>query len=94
MAQPARDASPQRQDSGPKIRTLQPRKQGETRSIRPAQDVLARIRHDKEHYPDAGQILIGYEDRHSGIMEVEVAKWCRETEEDEWIPLRAFFFFL
>ena len=63
-------------------------KQGETRTIRPAQDVLARIRHDKEHFPDIGDIVIGYEDRHEGIMEVGVGQWCPVTEEEEWIPLR------
>ncbi|KAL8673334.1 MAG: hypothetical protein Q9168_002258 [Polycauliona sp. 1 TL-2023] len=54
-------------------------------SLRPAQDVMNRIRHD-----DALQTsdhVVGYEDRHVGIMWKGVEEWLDTIEEEDFIPM-------
>ncbi|KAL8689528.1 MAG: hypothetical protein Q9224_004621 [Gallowayella concinna] len=62
-------------------------------SLRPAQDIMNRIQHDDSiHISD---YLVGYEDRHCGIMWKGVAEWLeiKETEEEDFIPLHRIRYF-
>ncbi|KAI4157852.1 MAG: hypothetical protein L6R39_000581 [Caloplaca ligustica] len=54
--------------------------------LRPAHDVLNRIRHDS--HLQVSDYVVGYRDRHVGIMEKAVEDWSVEgVEEEEFIPL-------
>ncbi|KAL8806825.1 MAG: hypothetical protein Q9182_001085 [Xanthomendoza sp. 2 TL-2023] len=78
-----------------KAKLKRSRKQNQQRSssqhssipyLRTAQEIMNRIEHD-----DSLQIsdyLVGYEDRHCGIMWKGVAEWLeiKETEEEDFIP--------
>ncbi|KAG0134786.1 hypothetical protein HOY82DRAFT_668417 [Tuber indicum] len=55
------------------------------RKLRPALDVINRIRWDPSL--DSGDFLIGYEDRFKGIREMDVGKWKMEQTDLEFIPL-------
>ncbi|KAL9009220.1 MAG: hypothetical protein Q9173_005732 [Seirophora scorigena] len=60
--------------------------------LRPAHDVMHRIRHD----PDLrmSDYVVGYRDRHVGIMEKAVENWSLEgVEEEEFIPLHRVVYF-
>ncbi|KAL8734974.1 MAG: hypothetical protein Q9181_002992 [Wetmoreana brouardii] len=66
--------------------------QASSSSLRPAQDVMNRIRHD----PDlkVSEYVVGYKDRHVGIMEKAVENWSVEgVEEEEFIPLHRIEYF-
>ncbi|KAL3428167.1 duf455 domain-containing protein [Phlyctema vagabunda] len=52
--------------------------------LRPAADVLSRLRHDDAYKLD--DFVVGYEDRHAGIMEKAAADWITETTSDQFIP--------
>lgn len=61
-------------------------------SLRPVHDVMNRIRHD----PDlrASDYVVGYKDRHVGIMEKAVEDWSFDgVEEEEFIPLHRVVYF-
>ncbi|KAI4176529.1 MAG: hypothetical protein LQ348_005978 [Seirophora lacunosa] len=61
-------------------------------SLRPAHDVMHRIRHD----PDLrmSDYVVGYRDRHVGIMEKAVENWSlKGVEEEEFIPLHRVVYF-
>ncbi|KAL8820823.1 MAG: hypothetical protein Q9223_001047 [Gallowayella weberi] len=78
-----------------KAKLKRSRKQNQQRSssqdssipyLRTAQELMNRIQHD-----DSLQIsdyLVGYEDRHCGIMWKSLAEWLeiKETEEEDFIP--------
>lgn len=53
--------------------------------LRPAQDILSRIRWDPELNVD--DFLVGYEDRFVGVKEVELSQWKGESTHEEFIPL-------
>lgn len=54
-------------------------------SLRPAQDVMSRIRHDGDL--QVSDYVVGYRDRHVGIMEKAVENWSVEgVEEEEFVP--------
>lgn len=55
-----------------------------SRKLRPAMEVLSRLRHDPALELD--DFVVGYADRHSGIEEREARKWVMESTDDEWIP--------
>jgi len=52
--------------------------------LRPTKDVLNRLRYDAAYNLD--DYVIGYIDRHAGIMEKSAALWVSETTEEEWVP--------
>ncbi|KAL8706931.1 MAG: hypothetical protein Q9201_000091 [Fulgogasparrea decipioides] len=66
--------------------------QASSSSLRPAQDVMNRIRHDPEL--KVSEYVVGYKDRHVGIMEKAVENWSVEgVEEEEFIPLHRIEYF-
>jgi uncharacterized protein (UPF0248 family) len=54
------------------------------RKLRPAMDVLSRLRHDTTF--DLDDYVVGYTDRHAGIMEKAAGAWVSESTHEEWIP--------
>lgn len=60
--------------------------------LRPAQDVMNRIRHDEDLR--VSDYVVGYRDRHVGIMEKAVENWSFDgVEEEEFIPLHRVVYF-
>ncbi|KAL9019598.1 MAG: hypothetical protein Q9185_003140 [Variospora sp. 1 TL-2023] len=60
--------------------------------LRPAQDVMHRIRHDA--HLRMSDYVVGYRDRHVGIMEKAVESWSLEgVEEEEFIPFHRVVYF-
>ena len=55
-------------------------------SLRPAHEVLERLRWDSAY--DICKYMIGYKDRHEGLMEMPAENWMRRAkfEEKDWIP--------
>ncbi|KAM3068732.1 hypothetical protein ACMFMG_010909 [Clarireedia jacksonii] len=54
-------------------------------SLRPAKDILSRLRHDPKY--DIERYVIGYVDRHSeGLKRKNAGDWARDTTDEEWIP--------
>ena len=60
--------------------------------LRPAQDVINRIRYDPDFR--CSDYVVGYKDRHVGIMEKAVENWSFDgVEEEEFIPLHRIEYF-
>ncbi|KAL9026872.1 MAG: hypothetical protein Q9196_004526 [Gyalolechia fulgens] len=60
--------------------------------LRPAHNVMDRIRHDSDFC--AADYVVGYRDRHAGIMEKALEDWSVEgVEEEEFIPLHRVVYF-
>jgi 2'-5' RNA ligase/endonuclease/exonuclease/phosphatase family metal-dependent hydrolase/uncharacterized protein (UPF0248 family) len=59
---------------------------GPTRSLRPVQDIIARINHDTDSY-NVNDFIVGYDDRFEGTMEIPLAAWKRDATHEEFIPL-------
>ncbi|TAQ84229.1 hypothetical protein B7494_g7446 [Chlorociboria aeruginascens] len=58
---------------------------GKRSRLRPAIDVLQRLRHDRRYSID--EYVVGYKDRHnSQIMEKLAADWTSDTTEQDFIP--------
>lgn len=56
-----------------------------TNKLRPASDVLNRLRYGGEY--DIDEFVVGYKDRHSSrLMEKPAVQWARDTTDDEFIP--------
>ncbi|KAI4248523.1 MAG: hypothetical protein L6R40_001085 [Gallowayella cf. fulva] len=60
-------------------------------SLRPAQDIMNRIRHDPTL--EVSDHVVGYEDRHVGIMWKGVEEWLSTIEEEDFIPLHRIQYF-
>ncbi|KAL9005754.1 MAG: hypothetical protein Q9188_001465 [Gyalolechia gomerana] len=61
-------------------------------SLRPVHDVMNRIRHDSDFR--ASDYVVGYRDRHVGIMEKALEDWSFDgVEEEEFIPLHRIVYF-
>ncbi|CAO1599935.1 hypothetical protein XANCAGTX0491_003640 [Xanthoria calcicola] len=60
-------------------------------SLRPAHDVMNRIRHDENL--QMSDHVVGYEDRHVGIMWKGVEEWLDTTEEEDFIPMHRIKYF-
>lgn len=62
-------------------------------SLRPAKDILSRIRHDPALNDD--DFIVGYQDRHADVMEMPVAMWkgSGDVTEDEFIPQHRILYF-
>jgi len=56
-----------------------------SKSLRPAQDIISRIKWDPTLSAD--DFLIGYEDRFVGVKEAELGKWKSEQTDEEFIPM-------
>jgi len=56
-----------------------------SKSLRPAQDIISRIKWDPTLSVD--DFLIGYEDRFLGVKETELMKWKSEQTDEEFIPM-------
>jgi hypothetical protein len=54
------------------------------RKLRPAMDVLSRLKHDSTF--DLDDYVVGYTDRHAGIQEKAAGMWVSESTDEEWIP--------
>lgn len=54
------------------------------RKLRPAMDVLSRLKHDPAFSLD--DYVVGYSDRHAGIQEKAAGMWVSESMDEEWIP--------
>ena len=55
-----------------------------TPKLRPALDVLNRIRYDPNL--DNEDHIVGYRDRHDGVQEICAALWKSDTTDEEFIP--------
>jgi len=54
-------------------------------SLRPAKDIISRIRHDPSLIED--DFIIGYHDRHAPeVMEMTVSSWKGDVTDEEWVP--------
>lgn len=62
-------------------------------SLRPAKDILSRIRHDPALEED--DFIVGYHDRHADVMEMPVTSWTGggDFTEEEWIPQHRILYF-
>lgn len=60
-------------------------KKSGSRYLRPAQDVIARIKWDPQL--EINDFLIGYEDRFVGVKETPLGNWKSEQTDEEFIPL-------
>lgn len=62
-------------------------------SLRPAKDILSRIRHDPAL--DEDDFIVGYHDRHADVMEIPVTSWTGggDFTEEEWIPQHRILYF-
>lgn len=71
------------------ISTSQPRHQ----PLRPAKDILSRIRHDP--VLDDADFIVGYHDRHADVMELPVASWRGggDVTDEEFIPQHRILYF-
>ena len=59
--------------------------------LRPALDVLNRLRWDEAYKDD--DFVIGYEDRFTGVMEVPMDCWRQEQTDEEFIPQHRILYF-
>jgi len=62
-----------------------------TGKLRPASDVLSRIRWDPSI--DAADYVVGYEDRFIGIIEKPLVAWTNEQTDEEFIPQHRIVYF-
>ncbi len=61
--------------------------------LRPAKDILSRIRHDPAL--DDADFIVGYHDRHLDVMEISVTSWTggSDVTEEEFIPQHRILYF-
>lgn len=62
-----------------------------TSKLRPASDVLNRLRWDPSL--DPGDYMIGYEDRFLGVRETSLSNWKTEQTDEEFIPQHRILYF-
>ena len=60
-------------------------------SLRPAKDILSRIRHDPSL--DQEDFIVGYSDRHADTQELPVTLWKGDVTDDEFIPQHRILYF-
>lgn len=92
-------ASPSRQFSLPRSRAKKVRKaahktQQSKPLLRPAKDILSRIRHDPAL--EESDFIVGYLDRHCpDVMEMAVSTWKGggDVTDEEWIPQHRIMYF-
>ena len=78
-AKKARKAAHQNQKSNP--------------SLRPAKDILSRLRHDPALMES--DFIVGYHDRHAAVMEMDVSAWKGggDVTDEDWIPQHRIMYF-
>lgn len=59
--------------------------------LRPALDVLNRLRHDREY--DIDQFIVGYLDRFGGMREKAVSEWEADVSGEEFVPQSRIWYF-
>ncbi|KAF2841665.1 hypothetical protein M501DRAFT_581011 [Patellaria atrata CBS 101060] len=59
--------------------------------LRPAQDVLARLRHDPEYRIE--EFVVGYVDRFKGFLEVPAGEWRDNSSDEEFVPMHRVAYF-
>ena len=77
-----------------KIRKATNQTQNSNPFLRPAKDILSRIRHDPAL--DESEYVVGYHDRHAPeLMEMEVSSWKGggDFTDEEWIPQHRIVYF-
>ena len=62
-----------------------------TRKLRPATDILNRLRWDPNM--DSSDYIIGYDDRFLGVRETGLDKWKTEQTDEEFIPQHRILYF-
>ncbi|KAF2007966.1 hypothetical protein P154DRAFT_479352 [Amniculicola lignicola CBS 123094] len=62
-----------------------------TTKLRPASDILNRLRWDPALSP--GDYIVGYEDRFLGVKETSLERWKTEQTDDEFIPQHRIMYF-
>lgn len=60
-------------------------------SLRPALDILSRIRHD--HSLQEEDFVVGYSDRHTEVKELPVTLWKADVTDEEFIPQHRILYF-
>lgn len=60
-------------------------------SLRPALDILSRIRHD--HTLPEEDFIVGYSDRHTDVKELPVTLWKADVTDEEFIPQHRILYF-
>lgn len=93
-ARPAKGPSRARAKKARKIQQkINSSSQPKRRSLRPAKDILSRIRHDPAINDD--EFIVGYHDRHADVMEMPVTAWTGggDFTEEEWIPQHRILYF-
>ena len=61
------------------------------RSLRPALDILSRIRHDPSLEEE--DFIVGYSDRHTDVKELPVTLWKGDVTDEEFIPQHRILYF-
>ena len=76
-----------------KARKSAHRNQQRNPPLRPAKDILSRIRHDPAL--DESEWIVGYNDRLEGVMEMDVSSWNSggDFTDEEWIPQHRILYF-
>ena len=76
-----------------KARTAAHQTQQRKPPLRPAKDILSRIRHDP--VLDESEWIVGYHDRLEGVVEMDVSSWNRggDFTDEEWIPQHRILYF-
>lgn len=86
--QQQRELSTDQTSTDPDSNPLPPREYIKKNKLRPAHDIINRIKWDPEM--DIHDYIVGYEDRFLGTLEMGLEKWMGnrkdETEED-WVPM-------
>ena len=61
--------------------------------LRPAKDILSRIRHDPAL--NEADYIVGYHDRHADVIEVDASEWKGggDFTDEEWIPQHRILYF-
>ncbi len=92
-ASPSHKPSPRR-SRAKKIRKAALKTQESKPLLRPANDILSRIRHDPAL--EASDFVVGYLDRHCpDVMEMDVSSWKGggDVTDEEWIPQHRIIYF-
>ncbi|KAH7364764.1 hypothetical protein BKA65DRAFT_573286 [Rhexocercosporidium sp. MPI-PUGE-AT-0058] len=66
-------------------KSSKPTKAPKTTPLRPAHEIIARIKWDPDL--NIANYMIGYEDRFIGVKEMELGKWKSESTDEEFIPM-------
>ncbi|KAK2771644.1 hypothetical protein FQN53_004958 [Emmonsiellopsis sp. PD_33] len=74
-----------------KSTTTGTKKPKSAQKLRPASDILSRLRWDPSH--DSAEYVVGYEDRFLGAREIPLDRWKSEQTDEEFIPQHRILYF-